>query len=129
MEKEIFNCKRCGYCCHGETTVSLNEQDIERMVNHLRLPLSEVTEKYLRVTGNVVQMKIVDGHCIFYREGCLIHPGRPWLCRQWPLHPSILIDKNNLSAIRDSCPGINKNLSYAEFCQKLSDILANKETE
>ncbi len=126
MKKEIFKCKRCGHCCHGETTVSLDEHDIERMVNHLRLPLAQVTEKYLRVTGKVVQMKIVDGHCIFYSDGCRIHPGRPWRCRQWPLHPSILLDENNLSAIRDSCPGLDKSLSFDEFCQNLSVLLQDK---
>lgn len=126
MEKEIFNCKRCGHCCHGETTVSLDERDVERMVKHLRLPLAEVTEKYLRVTGNVIQMKIVDGHCIFYRDGCMIHPGRPWRCRQWPLHPSIRLDEGNLSAIRDSCPGINKNIIYEDFCRILFAHLADK---
>ena len=127
METEIFKCKRCGYCCHGETTVSLDENDVERLVKHLRLPLAEVTAKYLRVTGNVIQMKINDGHCIFYREGCMIHPGRPWRCRQWPLHPSILLDENNLSAIRDSCPGTNKNLPFDEFCKKLTIILAKED--
>ena len=126
MGKELFKCKRCGYCCHGETTVSLDEQDVARMVKHLRLPLAEVTEKYLRVTGNVTQMQTLDGHCIFYRDGCMIHQGRPWRCRQWPLHPSILIDESNFSAIRDSCPGINKSMIYDDFCQILSDLLTDE---
>jgi len=123
LEKELFSCKRCGHCCHGETTVSLNDDDVERMVGYLRLSLVEVTEKYLRVTGNVIQMKIVDGHCTFYRDGCMIHPARPWRCAQWPLHPSIMVDASNLSAIRDSCPGINKNLDYDDFCRDLSTQL------
>ena len=76
--EDIFKCKRCGYCCHGETTVSLDEKDVERLVDFLRLPLAEATEKYLRVTDGVTQMKVVDGHCIFYRDGCMVHPGRPW---------------------------------------------------
>jgi len=94
------------------------------MVEYLRLPLAEVTDKYLRVTDNVVQMKVVDGHCIFYRDGCSVHPGRPWRCRQWPLHPSILTDEANLSAISSSCPGINKELGYAEFCRRFKQLLA-----
>ncbi|MDF1578755.1 MAG: YkgJ family cysteine cluster protein [Desulfobulbales bacterium] len=123
MKKEIFSCKRCGHCCHGETTVSLNEDDLARMVEYFGRPAGEVVEKYLRVRGNVVQMKIVDGHCIFYREGCLVHPARPWRCAQWPLHPSIMGDESNLSAIRDSCPGIDKTLAYDDFCRKLADRL------
>lgn len=126
MEEKIFKCKRCGHCCHGETTVSLDEKDLERMLKFLRLPLAEAKEKYLRETNGVIQMKVVDGHCIFYRDGCTVHPGRPWRCRQWPVHPSILTDPGNLSAIRDSCPGINKDLDYDEFCQILSAVLAGE---
>ena len=34
---EIFACARCGFCCHGETTVSLDEHDQERMIRALGL--------------------------------------------------------------------------------------------
>ncbi|MFH1216240.1 MAG: YkgJ family cysteine cluster protein [Pseudomonadota bacterium] len=120
MEKEIFDCKQCGYCCHGETTVSLDEADLQRMVDYLKMPVDEVKKKFLRVIGNVVQMKIVDGHCIFFDNGCTIHPGKPWRCTQWPLHPSILADPANFQAISTSCPGINTDLGYEEFCRIFS---------
>ncbi len=122
---DIFICSRCGYCCQGETTVSLNAEDQKRMIKKLGLSRDEVREKFWRVTGNVVQMKIVDHHCIFYNEdsGCSVHEGRPWRCGQWPLHPSILSDENNFKTIRDSCPGINKELSYNEFCTILKQLL------
>lgn len=122
---DIFVCARCGYCCQGETTVSLDEDDRQRMVFDLGMDLNAVREKYWRVTGTIVQMKIVDGHCIFYDEntGCTVHKGRPWRCGQWPLHPSILTDRNNFATIRDSCPGINKERSYEEFCQILRQLI------
>ena len=124
--KRIFSCRRCGSCCHGETTVSLDEADVARMVAHLRLSFEQVKEKYLRVTGTVVQMKTVDGHCIFYNQGCTVHPGRPWRCRQWPLHPSILGDPANFQAISTSCPGIKTKMGYEEFCRILGQVLADK---
>ena len=65
---EIFSCARCGYCCHGQTTVSLDQDDQERMIAELGLSRDEVREKFWRVTGNTVQMKIVNGHCIFFAE-------------------------------------------------------------
>ncbi|HIJ77838.1 MAG: YkgJ family cysteine cluster protein [Desulfobulbaceae bacterium] len=122
-EQTIFQCRQCGHCCHGETTVSLDGDDFERMVKHLRLPAEEVKEKYLRITGNVIQMKTVDGHCIFYNEGCTIHQGKPWRCSQWPLHPSMLTDSNNFDSIRQSCPGIKGELGYEVFRSKLAEIL------
>jgi len=126
---DLFICAKCGFCCQGETTVSLDEQDQRRMITHLGMSRDEVREKYWRITGNVVQMKIVDGHCIFYDEhyGCTVHEGRPWRCRQWPLHPSILTDQNNLTTISESCPGINKSLNYGEFCSILKQLLDDRE--
>lgn len=125
--EKIFRCKRCGYCCHGETTVSLDEDDRERMCQELGLSVEEMKKRYWRVSGNVVQMKIVDGHCIFFSEGCSVHTGRPWRCAEWPLHPSILSDKNNFLTISESCPGINKEISYQEFCEILKEILKKQQ--
>lgn len=122
---DIFVCARCGYCCQGQTTVSLDDEDQERMVAVLGLPREEVQNTYWRITGTVVQMKIEDGHCIFFREGegCTVHQGRPWRCGQWPLHPSILADRSNFETIRESCPGINRDLSYEDFCAILRVLL------
>ncbi len=120
---EIFECTQCGYCCHGETTVSLDRNDQERMIKVLGLSEQEVKERYWRVTGQVVQMKVKDGHCIFYKDGCTVHQGRPWRCAQWPLHPSILLDENNFISICESCPGLNKDILYKRFCEILSEIM------
>ena len=120
---DIFDCQLCGYCCQGETTVSLDKNDQERMIKHLGLEREEVARKFWRQNGNTIQMKIVDGHCIFYDNGCTIHAGKPWRCTQWPLHPSILGDQNNFKIIKKSCPGINRELSYNAFCKKFSELL------
>lgn len=122
---EIFTCARCGFCCHGETTVSLDEHDQERMINALGLSREETARRYWRVTGSVVQMQVQNGHCIFYNGalGCTVHEGRPWRCRQWPLHPSMLDDENNFHTISESCPGIRKEMGYPEFRRILRILL------
>ena len=122
---DIFTCARCGFCCHGETTVSLDERDQERMVRALGLSRDEVARRCWRITGSVVQMQVRDGHCIFYDDtvGCTVHEGRPWRCRQWPLHPSMLDDENNYRTISESCPGIRTDIDYAEFCRILRLLL------
>ncbi len=123
--QDIFVCARCGSCCHGETTVSLDKDDQARMIRALGLERDEVAEKYWRITGSTVQMKTIDGHCIFYDKetGCTVHNGRPWRCGQWPLHPSILADRVNFETIRSSCPGMNQELSYDEFCALLKQLV------
>jgi Fe-S-cluster containining protein len=120
---EIFVCQQCGYCCQGETTVSLDKIDQKRMIHHLGMKREEVALKYWRQNGNTIQMKTVEGHCIFYNEGCTIHAGKPWRCSQWPLHQSILDDEENFKIIKESCPGINRKLSYDDFREKFSELL------
>lgn len=93
------------------------------MINVLGMEPDKVKQKFWRVTGNVVQMKVVDGHCIFYNNGCRVHNGRPWRCGQWPLHPSILADENNFHTIADSCPGINREIGYEKFCEILKKLM------
>ncbi|MGI6655570.1 MAG: YkgJ family cysteine cluster protein [Desulfobulbus sp.] len=116
---DIFTCTRCGFCCHGETTVSLDAHDQQRMADVLGLTPEQARERYWRVTGSVVQMRVRDGHCIFFDadKGCTVHEGRPRRCRQWPLHPSILDDENNFLIITESCPGLRKELGYDKFCR------------
>ena len=98
------------------------------MVAYFKIDEKEVIKKYLRVTGKVIQMQVENGHCIFYHDGCSIHPARPWRCRQWPLHPSILTDTANFSAIKDSCPGIRLS-DYGRFQRKLAEILEKQKKE
>ncbi|HBG21499.1 MAG TPA: Fe-S oxidoreductase [Desulfobulbaceae bacterium] len=125
MIADIFTCTRCGFCCHGETTVSLDADDRKRMVQALNRPEEDVRRSFWRISGNVVQMQTIEGHCIFYDNGCSVHEGRPRRCGEWPLHPSILIDEANFRTIADSCPGINKSLSYRQFCEVLRELLNN----
>jgi Fe-S-cluster containining protein len=114
---ELFCCTRCGFCCQGETTVSLNDDDQKRMLAALAISREEAEKQYWRVTGSTVQMKTVDGHCIFHRRhGCEIHHARPTRCAQWPLIEQ-LADPDNFAIISSSCPGLNKSLPHALFCR------------
>lgn len=119
----FFTCTQCGFCCHGESTVSLDEEDQTNMISALNLSREQVAEKYWRVSGSIVQMKTIDGHCVFYKDGCSVYRGRPWRCAQWPLVPAILADENNFIIIKNSCPGINRSLSYEEFKKLLAEHL------
>ncbi len=111
---KIFSCTRCGYCCHGETTVSLDAEDQVNMLDVLKISRTEALKRYWRETGSVVQMQIIDGHCVFYQNGCTVHAGRPKKCREWPLVKAIVTDEINLDTIRTSCPGISPQATYSE---------------
>jgi uncharacterized protein len=117
-----FACKRCGFCCHGETTVSLNREDQLRMLDHLQLSHQEALQKYWRCTDGIIQMKTVKGACVFYEDGCTLHKARPWRCREWPLTRAILVSKDNLDILKESCPGIRQDVTYEEMCRAIEDL-------
>lgn len=96
------------------------------MVSALGIPADLVADKYWRTNGSIVQMKTVQGHCIFYDDGCSVYHGRPWRCKQWPLVPALLEDENNFLIIRESCPGINKDMSYEEFRKILVRLIGDE---
>lgn len=129
MIDKIFTCKKCGHCCHGGTTVSLDNNDQKRMLKILGISREEALKRFWRVSGTQIQMKTVDEHCVFYDGGCSIHPGRPWRCRQWPFVNAILSDKSNLTTISNSCPGFKSTASYPEVCDiiKKGGLLDDKE--
>jgi uncharacterized protein len=122
---ELFACTQCGFCCHGETTVSLDHDDQERMLADLELDRTTAARRYWKISSSAVQMKTVQGHCIFYQDGCTVYHGRPWRCRQWPLVPAILDDESNFIIIRGSCPGINQEISYERFKEILAGLIAD----
>ncbi|OAG27076.1 YkgJ family cysteine cluster protein [Thermodesulfatator autotrophicus] len=123
MSEKIFECKRCGFCCQGESTVSLSPEEQQRIASFLGLSLKDFLKTYTVSRGSRVEMKIVNGHCIFYDEEqrlCKIHPVKPFHCRRWPLHPSIFKDKENFEIIRASCPGFNETATWEDVKSLLS---------
>lgn len=97
------------------------------MISALDMTRETVQKSFWRITDGCVQMKVVDGHCIFYDNGCSVHHGRPWRCAQWPLHPSILTDKNNFYTIAESCPGIKKEVGYEKFCEIMKKLMEDSD--
>ena len=118
MAEKLFECKRCGFCCQGESTVSLSPEEQERIAAFLELSLEDFLSTYTVRRGKRVEMKTVNGHCIFYDEEeslCRIHPVKPFHCRQWPLHPSILRDAESFEIIRRTCPGFAPEATWEEI--------------
>ncbi len=112
----LFECKCCGHCCHGVATVSVTEEEQERMSRYLGMGLEAFKNEYLVNGKGPTSMKIVDGHCIFYGEDglCKVHPVKPFHCKRWPLHPSILEDENAWLAIKSDCPGFSEDMTWEQ---------------
>ena len=97
--------------------MSLDSEDQANMLRILNITRDEALRKFWRRSGSEIQMQTIDGHCIFYNDGCSVHEGRPKKCREWPLVKAILTDGINLETIRSSCPGLNSAATYDEVCQ------------
>ncbi len=116
---ELFSCKMCGHCCQGNSTVSLSASEQNRVAEFLHISREKLLSTYCVIKGKRVEMKVIDGHCIFYGEDglCAIHPVKPFHCRQWPLHPSILGDQAAWEAIKKDCPGFSDSATYEQVCR------------
>jgi len=106
-----WRCTLCGQCCKRYTPFVLPD-DVERIGESTRWPISrfvtlyratdfdepleEADERYLFRTkrGSLVmclsRARLPDGDiaCVFLRDNmCLVHPFRPFICRQYPFQP------------------------------------------
>ncbi len=115
---KMFECKRCGFCCKGESTISLSEKDISKIAVFLNLTKSEFLKKYTVKKGKFrIELKVKNGFCIFFDEKkriCKIHPVKPEKCREWPLVPAIFKDKQAFEIIKNSCKAL-KDISWEQL--------------
>ncbi len=116
QSKALFECKCCGHCCHGVATVSVTSEEQKRIADFLGIGLEDLRQRYLVIKKDNTSMKIRDGHCIFYGEDglCKIHPVKPFHCKRWPLHPSILRDEAAWMAIKADCNGFSNEITWEQ---------------
>lgn len=119
MNSLAFNCQRCGHCCQGEGGIILTDHDQMRLAKHLGMDIPSMLEKYAQTRNGKIELICGDdGYCIFYKDGCGIHPGRPDVCRAWPFFRGNLVDETSWALSLDYCPGINKDAGFAEFVRQ-----------
>ncbi|MDD3310681.1 YkgJ family cysteine cluster protein [Pseudodesulfovibrio sp.] len=119
MTAEAFSCKMCGHCCQGEGGIVMTVKDQERLAAHLNISVPELVERFTRERGGKLHLTCGDdGYCVFYAEGCSVHPGRPDICRAWPFFRGNLVDQTSWEMIQEYCPGVNPEVDHAEFVRQ-----------
>jgi Fe-S-cluster containining protein len=86
----------------------------------LELTPEEFGRRYVEVTSMGPRLTVADnGFCIFLLEGnlCRVHPVKPFICRQWPFLPALLVDPDELENAKTACPGINPACSHEDFVE------------
>lgn len=124
MNTTAFECRMCGHCCHGEGGIVMTGKDQKRLAEHLGISVDELIEKYAHERGGKLHLNVNDDlYCIFYKEGCGVHPGRPDICRAWPYFRGNLIDSMSWEMIQEYCPGVNPEAGHEEFVRQGREYL------
>lgn len=119
-----FTCRRCGHCCQGQGGIVLTLRDQERLSAHLGLSLERFLSEIAETRGGKISLRTgEDDFCLFFKEGCSVHPARPDICRAWPFFKGNLEDAISWEMIQDYCPGVNPESSHEEFVRQGREYL------
>jgi Fe-S-cluster containining protein len=128
MTEKAFECRMCGHCCQGEGGIVMTAHDRTRLADHLGISEDELVRQYAAERGGKLHLTTgEDGYCIFFRDGCSVHPGRPAICRAWPYFRGNLIDEISWEMIQEYCPGVNPAAGHAEFVRQGKQYLRDEE--
>jgi len=128
MSDTAFECRMCGHCCHGEGGIVMTKKDQKRLAAFLEISIEELLEKHAHERGGKYHLNVKeDLYCIFFKEGCGVHPGRPDVCRAWPFFRGNLIDEISWEMIQEYCPGVNPKAGHKEFVKQGREYLRKED--
>jgi Fe-S-cluster containining protein len=114
-----FECRRCGHCCQGDGGIVLTAKDQLRLALHLGMSLEAFLSAHTSRKGEKVHLGVrSDAYCVFFENGCGVHPARPDICRAWPYFRGNLLDSSSWELAQDYCKGINGEFSHEQFVKE-----------
>jgi len=115
----VFQCRQCGDCCAGRGGIFVKPDEVEAMAALLALPVAEFSRRYVEVSDLGPRLTVADGVCVFLMAGslCRVHPVKPFICRQWPFLPALLVDPDELENAKTACPGLNPACTHEDFVE------------
>ncbi len=114
----VFDCKQCGDCCSGRGGIHVRPHEVEAMAALLSMTVDDFTAAYVERSVTGPRLTVAEnGFCVFLLEGnfCRVHPVKPFICRQWPFLPALLVNADELEHAKGACPGINPDCTHEEF--------------
>ena len=127
---EAFTCLRCGNCCHGEGGIVLNASDEIMLCTHLGMDHAAFAAACTETVNGKKRLRTNEqGWCIFFAQGCSVHPAKPAVCRAWPFFRGNMLDANSWLMAQDACPGINNETGHAEFVAQGNVYLQDMDLE
>ena len=116
----VFQCRQCGDCCAGRGGIFVKPEEVEQMAALLGLPVAEFCRRYVESSELGARLTTENGVCVFLLEGnlCQVHAVKPFICRQWPFLPVLLVEPDELEHAKGACPGINPHCRHADFVEE-----------
>jgi Fe-S-cluster containining protein len=113
----VFQCRQCGDCCAGRGGIFVKPEEVEAMAALLALPEAEFCRRYVEASPLGPRLTVADGVCVFLLAGnnCRVHPVKPFICRQWPFLPVLLVEPDELEHAKGACPGIDPKCRHEDF--------------
>lgn len=114
----VFNCQQCGDCCSGRGGIHVQPHEVEAMAALLSMPVADFSRDYVEASATGLRLTVAaNGFCVFMQAGnlCRVHPVKPFICRQWPFFPILLVDPGELEHAKGACPGLNPKCTHEEF--------------
>ncbi|MGA8571197.1 MAG: YkgJ family cysteine cluster protein [Desulfobaccales bacterium] len=113
----VFHCRQCGDCCAGRGGIHVRPQEVEAMAAHLSMPVAEFSRRFVEASATGPRLMVANEVCVFLLEGnnCRVHLVKPFICRQWPFLPALLVEADELKYAKGACPGIDPSCSHEDF--------------
>lgn len=125
-----FTCKRCGNCCQGEGGIILTPADVDRLRAHLNMGPKAFADSCTETVGGKQRLRTNDqGWCIFFTDGCTVHPAKPSVCRAWPFFRGNMVDESSWQMAQGACPGISPGSGHMKFVAQGQSYLDSLEIE
>ncbi|MGY8643780.1 MAG: YkgJ family cysteine cluster protein [Verrucomicrobiales bacterium] len=88
-EKIHYQCQRCGNCCRWPGEVPVDDAEMQKIADYLKMPLYDFVAEYtdLRLNrGGLTLTEKPNGECIFLegKNHCQINDVKPYQCSGFP---------------------------------------------
>jgi Fe-S-cluster containining protein len=118
---QVFHCRQCGDCCAGRGGIFVRPDEVEAMAALVELPVEEFCRLFMEASDLGPRLTVAaNGFCVFLMEGnlCRVHPVKPFICRQWPFLPALLVDPDEMESAKTACPGIDPTCNHEDFVEE-----------
>ena len=121
---DLFQCTDCGHCCKGYGGTAISEKDLKRIADFIGVGETRFKSDYCQLSGKKWMIaQAENGYCVFWNNGCTVHPVKPRMCRAWPFIEGVVRDVANWKIMAGECAGIRTDIPDAAVVSCVYQVL------